>query len=77
MSVCAHGSLARKCELCDRDAEIAALRAALAQALQALDVTASNIRHIWSNGSEDGVYSPYAVWLDVVEQAAQAAKDAA
>ena len=30
--VCPHGSLARSCEVCERDAEIAALRAQLAEA---------------------------------------------
>jgi len=32
MTTCIHGSLARKCEICERDEEIASLRASLAEA---------------------------------------------
>jgi len=35
--ICTHGQLARQCELCDRDREIAQLRAASLRLLAALD----------------------------------------
>lgn len=76
MSVCQHGSLDRKCELCERDAEIAALRAALAQAVTILETTASNIRHLHGNGTEDGVFWPYQLWLAGVDAAIAKGKSA-
>ena len=36
--ICTHGHLARQCELCDRDREIAQLRAAAEEALRVLSM---------------------------------------
>ena len=37
-AICAHGHLARQCELCDRDREIAQLRAAAEEARRVLSM---------------------------------------
>ena len=37
-AICAHGQLARQCELCDRDSEIAQLRAAAEEARRVLSM---------------------------------------
>jgi len=58
---CAHGQLARSCEICDRDAVIAEM-------VEALSVTAGNIRSLGPAG-DIGPYAVYQPWLKVVEDA--------
>jgi hypothetical protein len=72
---CRHGRLARSCDLCERDADIVALRSALVEAERALDVTADNLRHLGPNGGP--VFAAYEVWLQVVEDALVRVRSAA
>lgn len=37
--------------------------------VNALRVTAGNVRHLFNNGSDEEVWSPYRVWLDFAESA--------
>lgn len=67
--ICTHGHLARQCELCDRDREIAQLRAASLRLLDALDRLDHGSREPGFRGWENGYGEPCG---DEVEDARQA-----
>lgn len=62
MNECTHGQLARSCEICERDEQIARMR-------EALQTTAGNIRSLGPAGALDQVPMPYQRWLAAVEAA--------
>lgn len=68
-AICTHGQLARQCELCDRDSEIAQLRAASLRLLDALDRLDHGSREPGFRGLENGYGEPCG---DEVEDARQA-----